>query len=146
MQKKAYDIARKKVFFCFANDTVPKVADFMQKNNIGSVMIKNKMGKVMGIITVGDILREVAKRTNLSKTEAGSVMSSPVISIHKDTSLDELIRKFKEKNVTRMLLVNDAGEYVGVVRDIAAYKYLSFVKFDQEAKKRFGASYFNKLY
>ncbi|MBN1502010.1 CBS domain-containing protein [Candidatus Woesearchaeota archaeon] len=146
MSKTAYDIARKNIFFCSEEDFLPAVADRMQKYNIGSIIVKSKHGKTTGIVTTGDILRFISRNRDIHEVTARQIMSSPVITVHKDISIPELIKCFKELQTTRLVLTKDNGDYVGVVRDIAAYKYISFVKFDKEAKERFGTSYFNRLY
>lgn len=145
MPKTAYDISRKKVYFCSDKDLVPKVADTFQKNNIGSILVNNKYGKTVGIVTVGDILRLISKKPDFAETKAGEIMSSPIVSVHKDTPIDKLVNDFEKGKATRLVLTKDTGEYVGVVRDIAAFKYIAFVAFDKEAKERFGRTFFNRF-
>ena len=45
-----------------------------------------------------------------------------------------------------MVLTNKKGDVVGVVRDIAVYKYFTFFKFDAEVKKMFAEDYIHSLY
>lgn len=143
--KTAYDIARKKVFFCDVEDSINVVARVLYKNNIGSILVKKK-DKVEGIITVNDILRQVYKNADMKKTKAKDIMSSPVITVKKDLEIDELVEEFNKHKVSRMVLLDKKGEVVGVVRDIAVYKYFSFFKYDNEARKMFTDLYERQLY
>ena len=64
--KKAYDISRKKVFFCDNDGSLVKIAEKMHINNIVSVIVKE--GELIkGIITVIGLLRQMGKRRMLSQ-------------------------------------------------------------------------------
>jgi hypothetical protein len=45
-----------------------------------------------------------------------------------------------------MVLEDTKGNIVGVVRDIAVFKYMTFYKYDREVRKRFARDYLHKLY
>ncbi|NTV23096.1 MAG: CBS domain-containing protein [Nanoarchaeota archaeon] len=143
--KTAYDIARKQVFFCRSNEPIKEIARKLHVNNIGSILVK-KDGDVAGIITVNDLLRQMSRNTDVEKTLAEDIMSSPVVSVDKDLEIDELVEQFNKQRVSRMVLKDKKGEIVGVVRDIAVYKYLAFMKYDKEARKMFDKDYLHKLY
>ena len=144
--KRAYDIARKEVFYCSEEQPLAEVAGLMHSHNIGSILVRN--GKdVKGIITVNDMLRQIEKGANFAMKKARDIMSSPVVMVSRDLEIEELIDVFNShKKLSRMVLVDSKSNVVGVVRDIAVYKYLSFYKFDEEAKKRFAEDYLHKLY
>jgi predicted transcriptional regulator len=143
--KTAYDIARKQVFFCDAGQPLVEVAESMHRNNIGSILVK-KGEELAGIITVNDFLRLVSSKRNPYNKKARDIMSSPVITADKDLEIDQLVEVFNKKKVSRMVLTDSKGKIVGVVRDIAVYKYYTFFKYDAEAKKRFARDYLHKLY
>jgi len=143
--KTAYDLARKQVFFCRTTDKLSRVAERMHKKNIGSILVK-KGDVLKGIITVNDILRQISSKRLSKDTLAKDVMSSPVIVVNKDLEVDDLVDEFNKHKVSRMVLINKKNEIVGVVRDIAAYKYLTFFKYDREARERFSKNYLRELY
>jgi len=143
--KRAYDISRKKVFFCNTTDSLNSVADKMHMNNIGSILVK-KGGSIKGIITVNDMMRTMSKNKEPKTTLAEDIMSYPVVTISKDTEVDELAEKFTKEKVSRMVLVDSRDNVVGIVRDIAVYKCISLNKYNIEAKKRFGEDYSRPLY
>ena len=143
--KKAYDISRKKVFFCSTNDPISKVAEKMHINNIGSILVKE--GDLLnGIITVNGLLRQMAKNVDSAKIKAKDIMSSPVITASKDLEIDEIVDVFNKHKVSRMVLVDDSKKIVGVVRDIAVYKCMTVFKYDKEVKTRFDSNYLHRLY
>ena len=143
--KKAYDIARKKVFFCEANETLSNVARRFYTNNIGSIIVKDGE-QIKGIITVNDLLRQYPNREHPKMLFAKNIMSRPVVTANKDTDLEELAEMFDEQGVSRLILLDDKKKVVGVVRDIALYKCLKFHRYDKKTRDVFGRNYFNKLY
>ena len=143
--KTAFDIARKKVYFCEVSDNIAEVAKKLHTNNIGSIIVKDD-DLIKGIITVNDLLRQMEKNRDPYKTKAQDVMSSPVIMVNKDMEIDELVDVFNQHQVSRMVLRDDKNKVVGVVRDIAVYKYMTFYKFDKDARKRFATDYLRELY
>ncbi|MFH2020548.1 MAG: CBS domain-containing protein [archaeon] len=143
--KTAYDIARKKVFFCKTTDKISEVARILHYNNIGSILVKDK-DKVIGIITVNDMLRQIEKNIDTKKTIAKEIMSSPVRTARKDLEIDELVEEFNKHKVSRMVLLDKNGEVAGVVRDIAVYKYFTFFKYDAQVKKMFAKDYVDRFY
>ena len=143
--KRAYDISRKKVFFCDTNDSLTKIANTMHMNNVGSIIVKE--GELIkGIITVNGLLRQMAKNCDAKKTIAKEIMSSPVITASKNMEINNLVDAFNKHKVSRMVLVDDNKKIVGIVRDIAVFKCMTFYKFDRDIKKRFAKDYSQRLY
>ena len=143
--KTAFDIARKQVFFCYPWQPLTEIARVMHINNIGSILVRDDSG-VKGIITVNGLLRQMSNNADPEKTRASDIMSSPVITASKDLEIDELAKKFHTHDVTRMVLVDSYNKVVGVVRDIAVFKYLTFFKYDESAKKTFAEDHLHMLY
>jgi arabinose-5-phosphate isomerase len=143
--KKAHDICRKQVFFCNTTDSLAKVAYKMHNNNIGSILVR-KDNEIRGIITVNDMMRTMSKHKSAKETLAKDIMSSPVISTSKDMEIDDLVEKFNQSKVSRMVLLDKNKKIAGVVRDIAVYKCMTFHKYNKEAKQRFQQNYMRPLY
>lgn len=143
--KTAIDIARKQVFYCDANDSISEVARLLHNKNIGSILVKD--GETLkGLITVNDMLRQLEKNADSKNLKAKHIMSSPVITAAKNMEIDELVDKFNKHKVSRMVLIDTDKKIAGVVRDIAVYKYMTFYKYDREAKKMFVKNYLRELY
>jgi len=139
MEKIALDLARKKLYFCKEDDPVQKVADLMQAKNVGSVLVKDSRMALSGIVTVGDILRLVSKKNDISKHKVKDIMSSPVMTAKYNIDLMSAMQMFKKTKVTRLVLVDDKGKELGVLRELACYKCLTFSKFEEEAAERFSS-------
>ncbi len=113
------DIMRKAVITAKENDSILKIAQVMKKADIGGLVI-TKEEKVMGIITEGDIIKEVvAEGLDPRKVQVKDVMKHPVRTITPDTDVEEAIRIMRDLNIERLPVVSN-GKLTGLVteRDI----------------------------
>ena len=84
---------------------VSKIASIMTKQNIGSVIVTSDLG-VMGIVTERDIIERVAlAKKDLYGLVAQDIMTSPVITIHYDRTLQEALKIMKDNNIRRLIVV-----------------------------------------
>ena len=143
--KTAYDISRKKVFFCNMSDSLSFVAKKMFMNNIGSILVESD-DKTIGIITVNDMLRQISKNSDQEEILAKDIMSTPVIMVNKDIDIDNLVDLFNTHKVSRMILLDKSKKVVAVVRDIAVHKCITYNKYHEEVKNRFAKDYMRQLY
>jgi CBS domain-containing protein len=99
---------------------VREAAEVMSRADVGSVLV-NSEGRPVGIVTERDIVRKiVAEGVDASKILVTDVMSTPLITVSSNASIEEaseLMATYKIKH----LPVVDEGEVVGIVaaRDIA---------------------------
>jgi hypothetical protein len=77
----------------------------------GAPIIEN--GKLAGIITMSDIAKAVEKELPLTIT-VSAVMTTDVVEVPSDTKLFEVIRRFKELEIGRLIVV-DNGKPVGIL-------------------------------
>lgn len=86
----------------------------MVKHKVGSIAV-TKESRCVGIVTERDILDKVLLRNlNAIVTEISSIMSSPLITVDADTTLEKAAQVMVDKDIRR-LLVTQAGEVVGIV-------------------------------
>jgi CBS domain-containing protein len=69
-----------------------------------------------GIVTDRDIvLRCVAEELHPEKTKVARVMTTEVHTIHEDVSVEVALEEMADKEVRRLVVVNDAGRVAGIV-------------------------------
>jgi diguanylate cyclase (GGDEF)-like protein len=97
---------------------VKKTLDLMVKNTISSVPVVRD-GKAVGIITEKDVLGLAARNISLDQP-VDRYMSSPVISIVRETTLNEVVKIMNEKNIKRAVINDLEGLAEGVItiRDV----------------------------
>lgn len=97
-------------------DTAITVVYRMVTYAIGAVIIENQ-GIPVGIITERDIVEKVVHANrDASRTFAGDIMSSPLISIDEEQPVSEALRLMDERDIRR-LAVTRAGNLVGIVTE-----------------------------
>jgi CBS domain-containing protein len=104
------------------NTSVNKASQLMSEGKVGCIIVTNKSGKALGIITESDLVtRVLAKNLTPSKLTAKEVMSTPLITVGPDETLTETARRMSKLDVRRMGVVY-RGDLVGIIssKDILA--------------------------
>lgn len=99
-----------------------RVAELMEKHELGCIIVVNKEGKPIGIITERDLVaRVLAKNLKPDMVKAKDVMTTPLITIEPDETINEAARKMSRLNIRRLGVVYK-GELVGLIssKDILA--------------------------
>jgi CBS domain-containing protein len=95
--------------------TSNKVANIMDKNNVGCVIVTNKEGKPLGIITERDlVIRVLAKNLKPDAIKAKEIMTTPLVTIEPEETISEAARRMSKLDIRRLGVVYK-GELVGLV-------------------------------
>lgn len=86
----------------------------MEEHNIGSLVILDDFGKMIGILTERHIIRQASKLDDFLSRRVSEVMKTKVISGMPQDDLHSLAHTMLEKRV-RHLPILDQGELVGIV-------------------------------
>lgn len=101
---------------------VNKAAELMEKHGLGCIIVTNKEGKPLGIITERDLVaRVLAKNVKPDSLQAKEVMTSPLITIEPHETINEAARRMSRLNIRRLGVVYK-GQLIGLVssKDILA--------------------------
>lgn len=97
-------------------DTVLSAAKQMLEHEVGTLVITDDDGLPDGIVTDRDIvLRCVAEELRADKTKIARVMTTDVHTVNEDTAIEAALEEMADKEVRRLVVVNDAGRVVGIV-------------------------------
>ena len=108
------EIARHNIVTCKVTDSIPTVAKKMVDAEVGSLFVEDVRGKIIGLITDGQIFRLIADREDLSRKIARDIMVSPIQMVDKDTPIKEAWKIFQKTGFKR-LAVTDGNKIVGVL-------------------------------
>ena len=108
-----------------AKVSVLEIAKTMAELKISSVAVTDDHDKkVLGILTERDIVKTIARGVPPDRITAGSLMSSPPVSIRNDRPIQEAAHVMMKNNV-RHLLVEDACHGVaGIITTTDLARYL----------------------
>jgi predicted transcriptional regulator len=95
-----------------SSNTLRDAIVLFNKNRIHGAPVIDKE-KLKGIITMSDIAKAVEKDLPLT-TKVSAVMTTDVIEAPSDTKLFEVIKRFKEREVGRLIVV-EQGKPVGIL-------------------------------
>ena len=80
-----------------------RVAELMDKHDLGCIIVTNKEGKPLGIITERDlVVRVLAKNAKPDTIKANEVMTSPLITIEPDATISDAARKMSKLDIRRL--------------------------------------------
>ena len=118
-------------------ESVAAAARLMNERKIGGLVVTDQ-GKMVGILTERDILtRVVAQARDPVATTVREVMTSPVATCRRETSLNECIGVMTSKQIRHLPVVDDRG----VCGIITSSDLLAFQVTEHEATIRYLKSY-----
>ena len=111
------------VFAIDADTSVFEAVQQMVERNVGSLLV-TVSGEITGIVTERDYLRRVAlHELEDRETPVREVMSSPLIVVTPETTIDECMALMTDRRIRHLPVVED-GKVVGVVSigDLVKFK------------------------
>lgn len=99
---------------------IDEVANIMNKNNIGSVMIVDEDGKLEGIVTERDMIFAIAEKKVGKNLPVWAIMTENPITVTPGTPIIEAIKIMKKANIRHLPVVNKENKPLGMLslRDI----------------------------
>lgn len=117
------EVMTKDVVVACPEATVKDVAELMERNNVGTVIITSADGKLEGIVTDRKLVTDcVAKGCNPNTQEIKDIMTGKtdghigkLVTATPDMDVIDAARKLGENRIRRMPVVEDSGQVVGIV-------------------------------
>lgn len=96
-------------------DTAADAAKLMTKHNIGCVLVSDKKGETIGIITERDIVQRIAAKNLVpSKITVGEAMSKPVVTIKSGATITDAAKLMNQRKIRRLAVIED-GKLMGIL-------------------------------
>jgi CBS domain-containing protein len=97
------------------NEASNKAAVVMDKNDLGCVIVTNKAGNSIGIITERDlVIRVLAKNLKPDTVKAKEIMTTPLVTIEPDAAITEAARRMNRLDIRRLGVIYK-GNLVGII-------------------------------
>jgi CBS domain-containing protein len=113
---KVRDVMTSSLVFVAAEDSAMKAAGLMGEKRVSSVLVKRRE-KYSGILTDRDIIvRIVSKGLDPGKIRVGDVMTSPLITIGEEETIEAAAKKMREKNIRRLVVTRN-DQTVGIIAE-----------------------------
>jgi CBS domain-containing protein len=116
--KKCSEVMTKNPTCCLPADAVSKAAQWMKKENVGSIPVieseQNK--KLIGIVTDRDLaLKVVADGRDVKSTTVADIMTHKIITCHVNDDLQKAVDAMAEHQLRRMPVVDNEHKIVGII-------------------------------
>jgi CBS domain-containing protein len=114
------DYMRKDIVTIDVGASAAEASKIMTDKNVGYTVVLEK-GQPAGIITERDLVRKVmAKGKDPSKVEVGELMSTPLISIDPDATVEEAVKTMAKNGIRKLPVVRSKIMYgIFTTRDLA---------------------------
>lgn len=102
------------------NTSIREAVKLMNKENIGSVIITDPEGRVLGIFTERDLVRVIAEGISLDSDIRNAMTRNPIV-IYEDEPVSRAVSIMAEKRIRHLPIIDRRGFLRGIVsaRDIA---------------------------
>ena len=97
-------------------DAVISAIELMVERDVGSVLVVDRAGRLVGIFTERDLLRHYLEaQSKFLYLTVDQVMTSPVVTVSPTTTLDAALDLMATKNIRHLPVVDKEGKVVGYV-------------------------------
>jgi len=114
---KASDVMTPHPACCSPDTNLVDVTQMFVEHDVGAIpVVDPTTGRPIGIVTDRDVAtRAVASGTDARQMTAGDCMTTSVVTVAPDASLDEVLDAMSENQVRRLIVVDDHGGVVGII-------------------------------
>ena len=96
-------------------ETTNKAAANMDMHDLGAVIVTNKVGKSIGIITERDlVIRVIAKNLKPDTVKAKEIMTAPLVTIEPEATITDAARRMTRLDIRRLVVIYK-GNLVGII-------------------------------
>ena len=97
------------------DSAMPDVIHEMSDKRLGMACVVDEGGRLVGIVTDGDLRRHMSRTSNLIEQRAADVMTRSPVTIDRRLLAVEALRLMEERRITSVVVVDQADVVVGVV-------------------------------
>jgi CBS domain-containing protein len=97
------------------DETSNKAATNMDMHDLGAVIVTNKAGKSVGIITERDlVIRVIAKNLKPDTVNAKEIMTTPLVTVEPEATISDAARRMTRLDIRRLVVIYK-GNLVGII-------------------------------
>jgi predicted transcriptional regulator len=113
-ERRVRDIYHKGVILCKPDSPLQEVVRVMADTEVHAVMVTEREGEPpVGVVSHVDVIARYGE--NLSAIQARDVMTSDVVSISEDATVEEAAKELLASDIHRLLVVGEGGTPLGIL-------------------------------
>lgn len=107
---------RKEVFSITSDTTVHDAARYLREKGVRAVGVRDASGRLVGVVSQSDISDKVAAENKPPAwMRVNEIMSTNLVTVPPDTSLDECMVLMEKNSIFHLLVVDEKGNYRGMI-------------------------------
>lgn len=117
------------------------VVKAMAERKIGSALVQDKEGKIVGIFSERDLVTKVIpQQLSIRRTQMRQVMSSPLITTPIKTRPAPALKIMLTRNIRHLLVTNEKGKIIGMIgmRKLMEFIVRCLAVSNQQLRERLG--------
>jgi CBS domain-containing protein len=118
LMKKCSEVMTKNPACCLPSDAVSQAAQWMKRENVGSIPVieSEQSKKLIGIVTDRDLaLKVVADGRDAKTTKVADVMTRTIITCHADDDVQKAVDAMAKNQLRRIPVVDSESKIVGII-------------------------------
>jgi len=124
--------SRKEVFSIGVDTTVHEAARYLRERQVRAVGVLDPGSKLVGVVSQSDISDKVAAENKCPAwMRVAEIMTTHLIAVSPDASLDECLRLMEKHSIYHLLVVDETAAYRGM---ISVTDLLQLIASDQKAR------------
>ena len=100
---------------CAPTSTLREVGDLMERRQVGSVVVVDRVGEVAGIVTDRDIVLRGVAKGHSADIPVDGVMTRNVATVDASADVGDAATTMMKRRVRRLPVVDDDGRIHGVI-------------------------------
>ena len=131
--------SRKEVFSILESLSVLEAAKYLREKQVRSVGILDENGKLVGVVSQSDVSDKVAAENKCPAwMKVSEIMSTDLLTVTPQVTFEECLRLMEQNGVYHLLIVGDAGKYLGM---LSVSDLLKVMVWDEKARADMLESY-----
>jgi CBS domain containing-hemolysin-like protein len=90
-----------------------KIAEKVAESPSGLVIIKEKKGHVLGVITFKEIINNLLKKKNLKKVKFTDIIQKNIMKVKDTDNIEKVMKRIRRRKPIATIVVNDKDQLVG---------------------------------
>jgi CBS domain-containing protein len=124
--------SRKEIFSIQEETTVHDAARYLRDRQVRSVGVLDGSARLVGVVSQSDISDKVAAENKCPAwMRVSEIMTRDLVTVRPDFPLDECLRLMEKHGVFHLLVVDDAGQFLGM---ISVADLLQVIASDEKAR------------
>ena len=103
-----------KVITVYPNHSIAEAVNLLKEHNIGALPVVSEMGRIIGILSERDIVRNLAEEDDILSVSVKSLMTTAVITAVPQDDLTSVVHTMTENRI-RHLPVLEGEQLIGII-------------------------------